>query len=113
MHEVGVLSAMLKTLKDVMANEGLTHVEKVVLEVGELSGVVFHYIEECFPAAIYKTDFEDLKMEMKVVPGLVQCKSCNHTFNAFTHNLLCPVCSGENLIPLSGRDFIIKEIVAC
>ncbi len=113
MHEVGVLSAMLKTLRGVMAREGLTHVEKVVLEVGELSGVVPYYVEECFPAAIYKTDFFDLKMEMKVIPGIVKCKTCNQTFNALTHNLFCPVCSGENLIPLSGRDFIIKEIVAC
>lgn len=38
MHEVGIISAMLKTLERVMAEEELTHIEKVVLEVGDLSG---------------------------------------------------------------------------
>ena len=40
MHEVGIISAMLKKLERVMEEEGLTHVEKVVLEVGELSGII-------------------------------------------------------------------------
>ena len=68
MHEVGIISAMLKTLGRVMEEEGLSHVKKVVLEVGELSGVVPHYMEECFPAAVYKTPFADMEMEMSVVP---------------------------------------------
>ena len=40
MHEVGIISAMLKTLERVMKEEGLTHVKKVVLEMGELAGIV-------------------------------------------------------------------------
>lgn len=110
MHEIGILSSMLKTLRGIMQEENLTHIDKVVLEVGELSGVVPHYIEECFPAAIYKTDFQDLKMEMNVISGTVQCRDCGKTFNGYQYNLLCPQCGGENLIPLSGQEFLIKEI---
>ena len=39
MHEVGIISAMLKTIEGVMEEENLTKVEKIVLRVGELSGV--------------------------------------------------------------------------
>ena len=52
MHEVGIISAMLKTLERVMAEEELTHIEKVVLEVGELSGAVPRYMD-AFPHLLF------------------------------------------------------------
>lgn len=113
MHEIGIVSAMLKTLRGIMKEENLTHIEKIVLEVGELSGVVPRYMEECFPAAVYKTEFEDMKLEMEVVPGIVRCKDCSTNFNAYECNLMCPKCSGQNLEALTGREFMIKEIIAC
>ena len=51
MHEVGIISSMLKTIEKVMEQENLNTVETIVLQVGELSGVVPHYMRECFPAA--------------------------------------------------------------
>ena len=108
MHEVGIISAMLKTLERVMEEEGLTHVEKVVLEVGELSGVVPHYMEECFPAAIYQTPFEDLKME--IIPGMIQCLDCEAEFPVRNEELKCPECGSDKIKPAGGTGFIIKEI---
>lgn len=112
MHEVGIISAMLKTLERVMKEEGLTHVKKVVLEIGELSGVVPRYMEECFPAAVYKTPFEDMKMEMSVVPGVLQCMDCGREFPVCFDSLQCPGCGGDKLKPVGGTGFIIKEIHA-
>ena len=40
MHEMGIVSAMLKTIEKVMIQQKLTKVEKIVLQVGELSGEV-------------------------------------------------------------------------
>lgn len=110
MHEVGIISAMLKTLERVMEEEGLTHVDKVVLEVGELSGVVPRYMEECFPAAIYKTPFEDLKMEMEVIPGVIQCLDCEAEFPVRDEALRCPECGSDKIKPAGGTGFVIKEI---
>lgn len=113
MHELGILSSMLKTLDQIMIDEQLTHIEKVVLQVGEISGVVPEYIRECFPAAIYKSRYEDLQLEMEVIPGIVRCLDCGEEFNARLCDLKCPKCGGTNLMPVSGRDFIIKEIQGC
>lgn len=110
MHEVGIISAMLKTLERVMAEEGLTHVEKVVLEVGELSGIVPHYMEECFPAAVYKTPFEDMKMEMEIISGRIQCMDCRKEFPVDMEDLVCPYCRGRRLKPVEGTGFVVKEI---
>lgn len=110
MHELGILNSVLKTIEQTMQEENLSHIEKVVLQVGEISGVIPQYITECFPAAIYKTRFEDLKLEMEVVEGIVCCNDCGEEFNGYKYFLRCPKCSGENLTALSGREFIIKEI---
>lgn len=111
MHEVGIISSMLKTIDRVAQEEGLSHVETVVLQVGEISGVIPHYMEECWPAATYKTKFQDTKMEMEVIPGIVKCLECGEEFNGYKHNLECPVCKRlTETIPLTGRELIIKEI---
>lgn len=110
MHELGVICSVLKTLEGIMEEEHLTHIEKIVLQVGELSGMIPSYVQECFPAATYKTKFEQLQMEMEVVEGIVLCNRCGEKFNGYRHNLKCPKCGAEDLTPLSGREFIIKEI---
>lgn len=111
MHEVGVISSMLRTIEKIMEDEELTTVETVVLSVGQLSGVVPHYMEECWPAACYKTRFQDTKLEMEIVEGIVRCDECGKEFNGYKYNLTCPECKNTTkFTPLSGRDLIIKEI---
>lgn len=111
MHEVGIISSMLKTIEKIADQEGLTHVEKIVIEVGELSGVVPHYMEECYPAAVYKTRFQDTKLEMQVVAGIVRCEECGQEFNGYKFDLKCPFCRKQTrTTPLSGRQLVIKEI---
>ena len=70
MHEVGIISAMLKKLERVMEEEGLTHVEKVVLEVGELSGIIPRYMEECFPPPFTKQSLKICTWRWRSFPAL-------------------------------------------
>ena len=111
MHEVGIISAMLKTIEDVMEEEHLTKVETIVLQVGELSGVLPHYMKECFPAAVYKTRFQDTKLELDIVPGIARCNRCGREFNGLRYDLTCPGCKNrDDFTRLSGDELIIKEI---
>ena len=111
MHELGLLSAMVKTIEGIVEEEHIEKVEKIVLEVGELSGVVPHYLEACYPAAVYKTFMEETELELEIVPGIARCNTCGHEFNAVQYDLKCPHCGSVKLTALSGREFIIKEIV--
>lgn len=113
MHELSIISALVKTVEQIMQQEGLTQVETIVLQVGELSGVVPHFVEECYPAAVYQTSLEQTKLKMEVIPGIVRCLDCGREFSGVQYNLKCPQCGSEHLEALSGREFIIKEIIAC
>ena len=111
MHEVGIISAMLKTIEKVMEQERLTKVKKIVLQVGELSGVVPHYMQECYPVAVHKTRFQGTKLELDIVPGIVRCLVCTKEFNGLRHDLTCPDCGNRNKLQrLSGQELMIKEI---
>ena len=111
MHEVGVISAMLKTIERAMVQGRLTKVKKIVLQVGELSGVVPRYLRECYPVAVYKTRFQNAKLELDIVPGIMRCLACSKEFNGLRHDLTCPACGNrDKLQTLSGQELIIKEI---
>ncbi len=111
MHELGILSALVHTVEGIVQDEGLTEVEKIVIEVGELSGIVPRYIEQCYPAAVYKTFMEKTALELVIVPGIVNCRGCGQVFNAAANDLFCPGCGGQDLDILSGNDMIVREIV--
>lgn len=111
MHELGILSSLVHTIEGIVQEEGLTEVEKVVIEVGELSGIVPRYIEQCYPAAVYKTFMEKTELELVAVPGIVKCRDCGLVFNAAANDLRCPDCGGQNLEILEGNDMIVREIV--
>jgi hydrogenase nickel incorporation protein HypA/HybF len=70
------------------------------------------YIEEAYPAAVYQTSFENTQLELEIIPGVARCSSCTAEFNAFENHFKCPDCGGKEIVPLSGREFIIKEIHA-
>lgn len=111
MHELGLLSAMVNTIRDIVQEQKIDKVHTVVLQVGELSGIVPKYLETCYPAAVYKTFLEDTTLTLEVVPGIAKCNDCHKEFNAAACDLTCPQCGGQSLVALSGRELIIKEIL--
>lgn len=113
MHELGLLSAMVKTIEGIAKEEQLERIEKIVLQVGELSGVLPAYLESCYPAAVYKTFMENTALELEIVPGIARCNHCGREFNAVAEDLKCPGCGGEQLTACGGTELIIKEILGC
>ena len=113
MHELGIINSMVKTIGRIVQAEGLTQVKTLVLEVGELYGVVPHYMQQCWPAAVYKTFMQDTALDLRVVPGIVKCRGCGRVFNAMAADLACPGCGGADLEILSGNDVVIREIECC
>ena len=111
MHELGILNSMIHTIQNVVNEQGITEVDKLVIEIGELSGIVPHYIEECWPAARYKTFMENTEQELIVIPGMVKCRDCGEVFNAVSADLSCPKCGSRNMEILEGNDMIIREII--
>lgn len=113
MHELGVLIEVIESVEKFSKANALTKIDKVVLQIGELSSMIPRYIEACYPAAVEGTMLEKTKLSIEILPGNGICKKCNKVFNLIENNNKCPKCSSKEWEILCGKEFIIKEIVAC
>lgn len=113
MHEIGVMIEVVKTVENFAKQNGVTKVQTLVLQIGELSTVVPRYIEACYPAAIEGTLLENTQLQIDILPGNAICDSCKKVFNILESRSVCPYCKSKDWEMLSGKEFNIKEIVAC
>ncbi len=113
MHELGIVMNIAGTVLDVMKEQNLTTVQKIVLQVGELSSVIPSYLHECYPAAVDGTELADTVLEIEVIPGNARCKECGEVYNLLKQKRICPSCGVDNWDLVSGKEFNLKEIAAC
>ena len=113
MHELGIMDAVIRTVSRIIKEENLTQVQKIVLEIGELSGTLPHFITSCYKAVVADTPYKDTELVIEVVPGIARCNDCQIEFHIDIETLCCPTCQGKNLTPIAGKDLTIKEIEAC
>ncbi|MBC2396771.1 hydrogenase maturation nickel metallochaperone HypA [Clostridium tetanomorphum] len=113
MHEVGIMIEVIKNIENFARVNRLTKIDTLVLQIGELSSVIPRYIEACYPAAVDGTLLQDTKLKIEILPGNAICKKCNKAFNLIENNNKCPNCASKDWEILCGKEFMIKEIVAC
>ena len=113
MHELGIVYEVIKIVDNFVEQNNLKKVEKIILEIGELSQAIPRFIEECYPAAVSESAYEETKLEIQVLPANGQCRECNEVYNIIEYRKICPKCAGEKYNIISGEEFNIKEIVAC
>ena len=112
MHELGLCDALLRMLRDVSVKEELTQIEKITLEIGELSGVVPAYMSDCWTAVADGTEFQTTELVIETVPGVARCLDCGEEFRVDLKSMRCPFCRGDKLMPVSGQDMTLREIEA-
>jgi hydrogenase nickel incorporation protein HypA/HybF len=113
LHELGVLINVIETVENLAKENGLTKIDTLVLQIGELSSMIPKYIEACYPAAVDGTLLHETKLKIEILPGNAICKKCNKVFNLIENSSKCPNCGSEEWELLCGKEFMIKEIIAC
>lgn len=112
MHELGIVFELIKQVDEVADANEVDKVEAIIVQVGELSSVVPHYLEECFPAAIDGMPrYSDTELKIEILPGVAECSGCHHYFNVAENEGYCPKCNSFDKELVQGREFNIKEIV--
>jgi len=113
LHEIGVVFEIIKTVETFARKNGVTNIDTVVLQIGELSSMIPKYVEACYPAAVEGTLLQNTKLVIEILPGNAICKKCNKVFNLLENNSKCPSCKSKDWEILCGKEFMIKEIIAC
>ena len=113
MHELGVIIEVVKTVERFAEKNSVKQIDTLVLQIGELSSMIPQYIESCYPAAVDGTLLENTKLKIEVLPGNGMCRECGKVFNLLQSKGKCTGCGAGDFKILSGKEFMIKEIVAC
>lgn len=112
MHELGIVYEVIKVVDDFVLENKITYVDKIVLEIGQLSQAIPRFMEACYPAAVSETAYEQTKLEIITMPAIGACTTCHIHYNIIDHRKVCPNCGCEAFELISGQEFNIKEIVA-
>ena len=110
MHELGILYHVVEQVLSVAKTNKLTRIDALVLQVGELSGVVPHFLEACYGAAADGTLLEKAELKIETVKARGRCHACSTEFALVEHRRTCPNCGSREHAILSGREFMIKEV---
>lgn len=112
MHELGLCDAIVKMMDGILEEEKMEGANKIVLEIGELSGVEAHFMEDGWTAVTAQTRYEDTRLQIEMVPGIARCMDCGRECRAAACDLKCPECGSVKLVPVSGTGMTIREIEA-
>ncbi len=110
MHEMSICLALLKQVQEVAASNGSNSVERIVIQIGPLSGVDPHLLENAFTIARAGTIAASAELTCEAGEIKVACQECGAETIASINKLLCQECGSWKTSVLSGYDLILKQV---
>jgi len=107
MHELAITQGIVDVCQEHARGR---RVLEVVLEIGELAGVVPESVEFCFSAVTSGTLLEGARLVIQRIPGRGRCASCCAEFGRSTYFDPCPECGGYQVEVLAGEELRVKEL---
>ncbi len=112
MHELGIVFYIIKDVKKAAEEHGVSHVSAVVMNIGEVSTVVPHYLTDCWRWAADKEEMlKDCELRVNKIPAVTLCGDCRKEYETVRYGKTCPYCQGGNTWLLRGNEVEIKEII--
>jgi len=114
MHELGVVFHMVDLLEDTAREHDLSHIAKVTVSLGEVSGVVTDFFEDAWLWATKRSDLlKDAELEIYQIEAVNVCNDCGKTYKAVPQGRICPFCGSPQTELLYGTELEIDSIEGC
>ena len=111
MHELGVVFHCIKEINEIAAENKVSRVRSVTIQLGEVSTVIPSLFEDCWNWAVKKeTVLKDAKINIERIDAVTFCEDCRKEYPTVKYGKTCPYCGGVNTYLVQGNEFMIKEI---
>lgn len=111
MHELGIVFHIIRGVEQVGRENRVHRVNAVTLQLGEVSGVVEHYLQDCWRWAADRSELlKGAQLRVETIPARTLCESCGEIYPTVVHGKTCPICGSEQTHLLQGSEMLIKEI---
>jgi hydrogenase nickel incorporation protein HypA/HybF len=109
MHEVAIIQDILQTL-EANYSDKITKIKKVEIEAGLLCSVQPILIQNAYEAIIAsEPKFANIELDVKILPIIAYCKSCNNNFEVVRHKFVCK-CGEATRKIIQGEELRISRI---
>ena len=113
MHELGTIVYVIDTGEKLAAEQKLSKIGSVTLEVGEVSGIVPEYLADFWLYARKKSALlKETELKIENLAAVTFCQDCKQTYSTLEYAKICPHCGSANTFLVTGNEFNIKEIEA-
>ncbi len=111
MHELGIVFHIIRTVEDACRDNAILRVSSVTLQLGEVSGVVPHYLEDAWRWASSKNPLvTGAELKVEEIPAVTYCEDCKKTYETVKHGKTCPYCGSVRTYLVQGQEVMVKEI---
>ena len=113
MHELGIVFHIIRTVEDVAQQNKVARIRRVTLQLGEVSGVVESYLQDCWKWAAAKSEIlPDAVLTVEIIPAVTLCEGCGQQYPTVQYGRTCPHCQSPHTHLVQGNEMLIKEVEA-
>jgi len=110
MHELSLCEGIMQIIEQQARSQKFTKVNKVVLDVGVLSGVEISALEFSFEVVMQGTVAQNAQLIINHIKAQASCMQCSETFTINQRYDACPQCGSFELQISSGDEMKVKEL---
>ena len=110
MHEYSVCLALLEQVERIAREHRARRVDRIVLQLGPLSGVEAPLLEHAWPLAAAGSIAVDAKLVIDTAPVRVRCTQCGAESEAQANRLLCASCGDYRTRLISGDEMLLANL---
>ena len=110
MHELSICQALLSQVTAIARERGAQAIERIVVEVGPLSGVDGALLARAFEVARIGSCAAEAALSIDTPQVTVSCLSCGSQSHAAPNRLLCGTCGGYRTRIIAGDELNLRRV---
>ena len=111
MHELTLLYGVVDKVGKVVEENGLDHVDAIVIEVGEATSVIPEFLQDGYEVISDDYDFlRGSELIIEKIKAIGLCRNGGTEFPVVENKGLCPKCGSFDKDIIEGTDFFIREV---
>ncbi len=111
MHELTLLYGVVDKVGKVVKDNGLDHVDAIVIEVGEATSVIPEFLQDGYEVISDDYDFlRGSELIIERITAVGRCRQCGTEFPIVANKGICPECGSFDKDIIDGMDFFIREV---
>jgi len=110
MHEYSIVQALMEQVETLAEENEAEQVTKVIVKIGEMSGVEPHLLEIAFNTFKEKTIADRAEFVMNIQPLTIKCEECQIQSELEQPYYCCPHCASLNVKVVDGEDMFLMSL---